>query len=242
MRKNRIFLIAVAVFLGVLIGIQIRTINKNTTIKTEKGVARTRELQELLAQANSEIEKQTKQIEDLNSKLNEIENNGKNKSDETKYLYDEIERLKVYASLTDVKGEGLEITISKPMGLTDTASDPVFDNPDYLLKLVSVLNAADAEAISINSERISSYSEIERAGDHIQINGASIAMPYKIKAIGDFDTMKSALLIKNGIADKFKSLNVTFNITRENNLTVEKMKKLPELNYSTSVVNEEKNK
>ena len=62
--------------------------------------------------------------------------------------------------------------------------------------MISVLNAADAEAISINDQRYTSHTEIVRAGNHIEINGVSTNSPIIIKAIGNADTLESALAIR----------------------------------------------
>jgi len=72
---------------------------------------------------------------------------------------------------------------------------------DDLLKLVNELNAAGAEAIAINDERIIATTEIRNAGNYIVINTNRYSAPFEIKAIGNPDTLEAALKLLGGVAD-----------------------------------------
>lgn len=239
--KNTIILLFVASIIGLIIGLQFRTINKNLAIKTEDGTLRSKELASELKKTMEERDRQREEIDELNTKILRYENANSDIDETTKELYSELERLKTLSCLTDVKGEGIKLEIKQPSTIKDSVlNDAIVDNPDILLKTVSVLNSADSEAISINGQRISSYSEIERASNNININGVSIASPIIIKAIGDPETLKSALSIKNGIIDQLRSLNYTVTLSKESEIIVEKLNKTPILKYSTSVTDEKK--
>src|SRR5690606_30062919 len=93
-----------------------------------------------------------------------------------------IEELKRDIGLTEVKGEGLEII----MGDMAQASD--------IRDIINILNAASADAISINGQRIISNSSISSVGTTILINNAHIAPPFLITAVGDSDLMLQRLL------------------------------------------------
>ena len=84
-----------------------------------------------------------------------------------------------------------------------------------ILQTISVLNAAEAEAISINDQRYTAFTEIEKAGNHIEINGVSIGAPIIIKAIGDPETLESALAIKRGIVWTLEYYDYNVHLTKE---------------------------
>src|SRR5690606_27447638 len=111
----------------------------------------------------------------------------------------------------------------------------IVDDIDLILQTISVLNAAQAEAISINDQRYTSFTEVVRAADHIEINGVSINSPIVIKAIGDLETLESALSIKRGIVWTLRYYNYEVNLRKENNIKIPKYRKLVEFVYSKPV-------
>lgn len=240
--KNKLGLAIIAILLGLLIGLQIRTINLNTSQKKDGSTirARAKELADLLKKSQEERDRQKEEIQELNKKLYEYENKLKTKDNSNSELYDEIEKLKIIAGLTDVKGRGIELKISVPSNVSNVTEDVIADNPETLLKLISALNAADAEAISINGQRITSTSEVERAGNFLQINGVAIASPYIVKAIGDSDTLKSALKIKSGVVDTLNALGLVVDLTVKEDVEVEKLQKMPDIHFTTEVKTDEK--
>lgn len=97
-----------------------------------------------------------------------------------------ISKISKYLADNEVIGKGLEII------LKDNASSfapvqeesTIIHNTD-LLKIVNFLWAQDANAISINNERIAPNSYISCAGATILVNKKRINAPFKIHAIGE---------------------------------------------------------
>lgn len=236
--KNKFILIVISIVLGLAIGIQVRTINRNTSIKTDEATLRSKELALKLKKSIEERDRQKEEIDKLNNRLYEYENSSKNLDDVTRSLYNEIDSLKGLACLTDVTGEGVIIKISPPLAMEDLTGDAIRDNPEFLLKLISVLNSADAEAISINGHRYSTYSAIERAGNHLKINKTAIAMPYIVSAIGDAETLKSAMEIKSGVLDTIKALGLSVNVEKKSDVKIPKLEKIPNISFITKVKKE----
>lgn len=235
-------MVIISIILGLMIGIQVRTINRNASLKTDEGTLRSKELAEKLKKSIEERDRQKEEIDKLNSRLYDYENSTKNTDDVTRALYDEIDSLKELACLTDATGEGVVVKISPPLAMEDLTDDAIRDNPEFLLRLISVLNAADAEAISINGQRYSTYSEIERAGNHLKVNGTAIAMPYVINVLGDSETIKSAMEIKSGIVDTIKSFGLSVTIEKKSDVKVPKLDKVPRLSFTTKVIDNDKQK
>lgn len=236
MKKTNVFLLVVSIVLGILIGIQARTIHYKQSITTDEGVLRSRELALELKKSNEERDRQRQEIEDLNNKINKYENENKNVDGITKSLYEDIDKYRKLSCLTNVTGEGIILTIKDPKPSIDsTVQGSIVDNPEIILRLISVLNSADAEAISINGQRVSSYTEVERAGNHLVINGANISSPIIIKSIGDNNTLIPALTMKTGVVDTLKKYSYEVIISAEKEVLVEKLNQKKEFKHAETV-------
>lgn len=237
--KNKISfpLLIVSIVLGVIIGLQIRTITKNLSIKTDEGVLRSKELALELKKMTEERDSQRAEIEKLNNLIQEYESEFMDTDDATKLLYSEIERYKKLACLTELNGKGVIINIVDAYD-ADRKISSIIDNPEIILRLISVLNSAGAEAISINGQRISAYTEVERAGYFLEINGVSVSSPIIIKAIGDKDTIIPALNIKTGVIDSLRNYHFDVTISEEDNVSVEKLDVPKDFKFAESVNNE----
>ncbi len=106
------------------------------------------------------------------------------------------------AGLTEVQGPGLIISLDDNRAGAEAAqsSNPEQFNPDdylihdmHLLYIVNDLRAAEAEAISVNDQRVVTTTEIRCAGTTILVNTTRLAPPYIIRAIGNPDGLSSVL-------------------------------------------------
>lgn len=112
----------------------------------------------------------------------------------TSELVDKLETSKLIAGLTNVRGEGLEISLDDKSNY-----DPLVDNVAGLVHdgtlrhLVDLLQANGAYAISINDERLVNNSYIFCVGTTILCNKERLAPPYLIRALGDPDKLAAGL-------------------------------------------------
>ena len=105
-----------------------------------------------------------------------------------------------------------------------------------LLELLNELNAAGAEAVSINGQRIISTTEIRQIGGiHININTVSFAPPFIFKAIGDPKTLEAALRLREGIAERLENSGVAVTITQEQLIRIPKYNGVIERKYAKVV-------
>ncbi|MEG0496080.1 MAG: DUF881 domain-containing protein, partial [Eubacterium sp.] len=91
---------------------------------------------------------------------------------------------------------------------------------DLLLALVNELNAAGAEAISINGERIINTSEIRQAGSYININRNKYSAPFEVKVIGKSQDLSAAIKMRAGVVDIMQSNKFKVNITQQNSVVI----------------------
>jgi uncharacterized protein YlxW (UPF0749 family) len=148
-------------------------------------------------------------------------------------LVADLDRYKMAAGVLDVKGPGLIITVEDPPpveGAEIDAYGDIMTHFDLMLSLVNRLKEAGAEAISINGNRLVNLTEMVLAGDNVNINSNPTASPYTILAIGDPNTMESAITIKFGIVSTMRDM---YNLR----VSIEKSQEILVARYNGSVTN-----
>ncbi len=221
MKKGKVTMIitaGIACFALVLVmTMQFKIVNEADVTSIEN--MRKSELSTELANWKTRYDEVNKQYEETIAMIEEYKNN-KESSVETRNLMDsELEQINMSLGKIDVEGEGIIITVN------EMDNEEVEDiTADDLLLLVNALKLAEAEAISINEERIINMSDIVfiDAAGIIRINGERILAPYEIKAIGDSSYLESSLIGNGGVVDEMKKKGQDVEIQKENNITIPK--------------------
>ncbi|MBC8590708.1 DUF881 domain-containing protein [Wansuia hejianensis] len=231
--KEILALVMVSVFLGLILSIQLKTVKRSIG----EGVLPTQRAQQLAAElkkAQAERDAQANRIAELESKIHKYEKNEVDKNEYAESLYKDTMKYRMLAGYTDLEGPGIILEINDPPGDVQYGDEyTIVDELDMILQIISILNAADAEAISINDQRYTSFTEIVRAGNHIEINGVSNNSPIVIKAIGNPDTLESALAIKRGIIWELRKHDYLVHLTQDKNVVIPKYRKVKDFKYST---------
>lgn len=102
-----------------------------------------------------------------------------------------LEQLKEKSGLTEVKGEGIEITLDDSPRADPTAAS--IAHAADLRDLINVLWGAGAKAVTVNDERIVATTSIDSVINTVMINNTKLAIPFTIRAIGDKDRMVKTL-------------------------------------------------
>lgn len=211
-------LVIVTVILGIFISLQLKSINieNNGMTTLKKGEQLTQELKSLKKE-EADLQEEIKEIQ------KDIENyKGVNGDSIEEGIKSEIKKYEELAGYTDVKGEGVKVTITSiKSNLIDGNTNNISYNYDLLLSLINKLNSAQANAISINDNRIIYDSYIHLKESKLYINNTAIKEPFIIKAIGNADTLASALQIKYGIVweiEKYYNAKVT--VEKSDNITI----------------------
>ncbi len=124
----------------------------------------------------------------LQNRIDELDS--KENQDIIQNLVDELSDVKTFAGLTKVTGKGICVIIDFPSSFSYSSVQ------SYLTLTINDLRASNAQAISINGERIIAMSEL-RVGSkgQISVNGRIISGPYEIHAIGDSSSLQSGMLL-----------------------------------------------
>lgn len=222
----KLTLIIVMIIIGILIGVQIKTIKLFNRVNLDARFIRTKELNEDLIKLLEKRDEQRKIIEELYNKIDKLETEKSETFDNKEII--ELQRYKKLAGFTDITGKGIKISIT-----------PNFEEEDLdtglsllLLKLISVLNITETEAISINGTRYNQYTEIENTNSGIIINKQLITFPIIIEAIGNKDIIIPSLKIKNGIIDSLNRYGYNVVIEENENIEIRASNEYREFKYA----------
>lgn len=198
-----------AVILGALLATSLKTQQtiRSASLPSNRfsGLAAAyRDQQEQLKMANEEISK-------LRERTTRYENEMASASEKAKLLNQALQEAKFLAGLTPVEGPGVEVV------LQDSKKRPPLNSPldienfiihdSDLQRVVNELHAAGAEAVAINGQRIIANTAIRCVGPTIQVNSIALSSPYVIHAIGDPDTLVSALNLPQGVLSDIQALD-----------------------------------
>ena len=143
-------------------------------------------------------------------------------------LQEELKILNALIGTTDVKGDGVVITIAdntsvtnQTIGIYDNISNYLIHDSD-LIRLVNELKNAGAEAISINDERIINSTSITCDGNVVLINGNKLSSPFTIKAIGSQATILGAIQRTGGLLEEFYEFGLVASVEQQTNITIYK--------------------
>lgn len=101
-----------------------------------------------------------------------------------------LDALSILAGTVGAEGTGVEVFISDPQGQVRAAD---------ILNLVQELRDAGAEAIQVGDARVVATTAFTDVAGGVAVDGAAQRPPYTVLAIGDGQTMATALKIPGGV-------------------------------------------
>jgi len=230
---QKVMMFAVSLILGIILITQVRT--KTNLLGNISIGERTAEMSEELTKLNTEKNRLREELETLKEKNKEYEELYKSAREEYMRLSEELEVHKIISGYYDVKGPGTIITIdADPNSYMSLAS-----SHQYILALISYLNNAGVEAISINGQRYTNYTEIVPVLDHINVNGVAMVLPLEIKAIGNSDTIRASLNFVGGIVSQLKSIGYTIETEDSDEIFIQRYDGEKQFKYAVPVNRDE---
>ncbi|HHT64746.1 MAG: DUF881 domain-containing protein [Caldicoprobacterales bacterium] len=230
--SDRIAIMIVCVILGLMLAAQFKNVqNVGGNVSLQRAQELTTQIQKL----NQDIAGQQNLIQELEERLADYESAAQDAGKLNETMYRDLERARNLAGLTELEGPGVVVTVNlisyQEWGETGIIRNVYHED---LLMLVNELNAAGAEALAINDERIVSTTEIRDAGDYIVINTNRHSVPFEIKALGNPDTLEASLMLLGGVADSLGE-ELEIKIRRENSIRIPKYTGLLQFDYSVPV-------
>lgn len=201
---QKIILFIISMCLGIFLIIQYQTTHNvlgSNILPNEKAMILNTEMLELSKEKN----KLRDELELLKQDIRESQEVSLKKEIEFNELKEELERQKILSGYYDVMGTGAIITIDAE----ENSYVNLAYSHQYILALISYLNNAGAEAISINGQRYTNYTEVVPVLDHINVNGVAFVLPIEIKAIGNNRTIEASLNFVGGIVSQMQEIGFT---------------------------------
>lgn len=153
------------------------------------------------------------QVLDLRAAIQQLEATGEGGAAVTQQLNSQLQQAQIAAGLVAMSGPGLVIQLSD----STLTVPPDGNEQDYLvsgsdvLTVVDQLWAAGAEGMAINGERVVVSTAIVDIGGSVVVNGAYVAAPYQVSAIGP-STMFDTLTHQAAFADFIRARSEAFGI------------------------------
>lgn len=215
-----------AFIVGVLISIYLKTLDPNRVYMT---LGEKREIETEIKSTLDDIE----QLESLKQnqqkvlyKYEKILSNDKKSVDDL--LTEELEHYKKLSGYLSFTGPGIVISISDSSRELEKGQNPndLIVHDIDILRIVNDLKKSGAEAISINNERILSTTSIKCSGATITINETTYGQPFVIKAIGNIDTLKAALISPDSYGVLLKEVyGINLRMQEKNDIYINKYEK-----------------
>lgn len=208
-----------------------------TVDKTTGGLVSSQKANQLSIELKSLTDRKKaleKDVQALDQRIQEYKDSEAEKNVLVKNLKEDTKKYETLAGYYDVSGPGVVITIKKPQEASDETV--LLYNYDNILTIINKLNAAGAEAMSINGERYVSSTEIHLSGDKVIVNGNPIITPFEIKCIGNSDILESALNMRFGIIYQLrKEWNLDVDVKKEENIEISRYNKTIDFKYANPV-------
>lgn len=207
-------------FLSMMLAAQVKSISNTAEVLEGKREAQLADDLVNLQKKYNDLKEKYEKSEEI---VNEYQTNASSNDTLISSMKQKLEDLSLMAGTTDLKGEGIIITLTDGVKgvLVEGNSDTLVHDSD-VLTVVNELKSAGAEAISVNGQRIIATSAIRCVGPVIQVNYQKVAAPFEIKAIGNAQYLESAMNIKNGIVDTLRELGIGVSVSRQSNVEIPK--------------------
>ncbi len=189
----KLVFLGLSFIIGVALSMQLKIYNAQSGSSISGTAAH---LQLELTNIREQKQKTEREIAELEEKIKLLKDSQTQSDELYQNLQKEIEQYELYAGLTKASGEGVSIEFA-----TDTIEqyELLMANFDLILSVINKLNAAGAEGIAINEERVVFSTDLRYEQGNLLVNDVPVGKPIKIYAIGNPQTLEATLNMKYGI-------------------------------------------
>lgn len=232
---NQIAIGIVCVFLGYIIAVQYQMFQNSLGEGLAPFKRQTELTNELLALKEEKIQL-NQELDKVRGSLTEIETSASKDNAIIRNLTTTVREYELLAGMTGVKGEGVVVTIDNPpVDPTNYTDANVINQYSEILKLINDLNAAGAEAISINEQRIIGLSEIRAAGQYLNVNFVPQSLPIVVKAIGKKSALEGALTFRFGQITRLRDVGLLVDVKQADEVVIPRYHGLVNFQYVETI-------
>ncbi|MBA3800247.1 MAG: DUF881 domain-containing protein [Geodermatophilaceae bacterium] len=205
--------------LGFALAVQLRTVDSDQGLAG----ARQEDLARILADLQSRQDRLRSEISEQQELLDQLGSGEDSAAAAIEEARRQAEALAILNGTVAAEGPGVTITIRDPDANVDSA---------VLLDAVQELRGAGAETMQIAGVRITVSSALVGEAGDIRIDGAAVEAPYVIVAIGDAQTLSTAMQIPGGVADKVIQAGGDIDIVAADQVLVDALRPLEVPEYA----------
>lgn len=225
MKKTKISILfgIICCVLAIAISIQVKTIDE-----ANKEVGKTTSgndgLRDEILQLRDKYNNKHKELEEAELRLEQVRTQAVADNEEDLEKEKQIKQMEKLLGKTEVKGEGIIITLDDNR---DISAEEVLNVGDYivhyydLMYITNELFNAGATAVSINNQRITTATGIMCDGNITRVNGEMVGVPITIKAVG-FPEMLEGQLTRTGGYLEYLENYVKIEVQTSNDITIPK--------------------
>ena len=189
--RSQLLVAAVAFLLGLLVVVQIRAQAGGDRLAALSA----QDLTLLVGNLNAENDRLRSEIAGLNRQLDSLESGGTRGTASVAEIRADLERIRVWAGLDPVAGDGIQITVRGPMSAPDVED------------VINELRNAGAEAIAIDDVRVVTGTVVGGAPGGLSVDDTPLNDPFTIRAIGVQESLTGSLTRAGGIVARLAATN-----------------------------------
>jgi uncharacterized protein YlxW (UPF0749 family) len=186
---NQLTVAAVAVLLGLLVVVQIRSQGGGSGLDELSAP----ELTDLVANLNTRNDQLRTEIASTQQELAQLSGSQSRGETSIGQLQADLARVQAWAGMRAVTGPGVEIIVSGP--IPGTAVED----------LLNELRNAGAEAIAIGGVRVVAGSVVAGGPDDLSVEDSPLDDPFEVDALGNAATLTGSLTRAGGIIAQFRA-------------------------------------
>jgi uncharacterized protein YlxW (UPF0749 family) len=157
-----------------------------------------------------EFERMQEEIKKLQDEKTALENAIGDGRSEVRTLNTSLQDMKIQANQTELEGPGVVVTLKDSPKAQEALVNPGIGGDSIIhdqdvLRVVNELFAAGAEAVAVNSQRVTATTSFHCVGNVIHVNSVPISSPVTIRAIGDAQTLLGALNMPLGVLAEIRN-------------------------------------
>ncbi len=199
-KKTFLALTLVCFLLGALFAVAFNNMASVPT-KQEETMSKNQKLIQTIDELEAEIGTLEEDVSATREEISHIQEEQSETEGDIKDLQDTLNLLRLESGYTEVNGPGIVLTLNDNTEGAEAArnsSPETFNAENYIVHDKNLLYLSrelckDAEAISINGQRLVDSSSIRCVGTVIMVNSTRLAPPYQMSIIGNPDLLMKAL-------------------------------------------------
>ncbi|HSY15335.1 MAG TPA: DUF881 domain-containing protein [Jatrophihabitantaceae bacterium] len=205
--------------LGFAIAIQVRTNSSGDALSN----ASETDLISILDDQDSRADRLRQQIAALQTTEQQLQASGSRDTVALQQAQQQAQALGVLLGTLPATGPGISMTITDPKHALKAAD---------LLDVVEELRGAGAEAIQFGPIRVSTSSAFTDSTAGVQLDGQVVAPPYTVLAIGDGQTLQTAMEIPGGVAATARAAGGNADVQTQPTVDIGVVRSVPNPRYA----------